>query len=75
MKKNDARNILRLQKPFKYETTKENKIIVFWNSKRIKMCNQKESLKFLNSARNKSEFEIQLLLARLTGHFKHGNER
>ncbi len=71
----DKRNILKDKKPFDYKFTKEGKTLIFWNGKQVSVIKGKkcEELKVL--IKDGDEFSIQLLLAKITGHFKHGNER
>lgn len=61
--------------PFSYKLTKDNKLIVFRDNKQIKIIKGNEGLRFYHFAKSASEEEIQLKLAKLTGHYKHGNER
>lgn len=38
------------------------------------MLNEKETTRLKKKIEGKSEFEMQLALAKVTGNFKHGNE-
>ena len=70
----DKRNQLILN-PFTYKVTKENKILIYRNSKLIKVISDKSNTDFLKLiAAKKDEQTIQLALAKLTGNYKHGNE-
>ncbi len=70
----DQRDRLK-ENPFSYKITKANKTFIYFDNKSIKILNEKETKKFISNISNKNEFEIQLILAKLTGNFKHGNER
>jgi len=74
VEKIDQRNRLQEQ-PFDYKVTKANKMLIYWDNKLVEMLNEKETARFLARIANKSDFEVQLELAKVTGHFKHGNER
>lgn len=50
-------------------------MLIYYEGKQIMILNEKDSKKLLGRIENKSEFEIQLALAKTTGNFKHGNER
>jgi len=71
----DKRNILKDQKSFTYKKIKENKALIFWKNTMIKTIygNQYEKLEKLEKKDN--TYKIQLYLAKITGHFKHGNEK
>jgi hypothetical protein len=61
--------------PFDYQITKNNKMILFYENKKIMILGEKESRKIIQKMNNKSEFEIQMILAKATGNFKRGNEK
>lgn len=70
----DERDVLKDEKPFGYTLTKDGKAIVSWRGKRIMILNKKvDALREL--VMRNDEHGIQLLLAKATGNFKHGNER
>ncbi|MDP5276521.1 hypothetical protein [Chengkuizengella axinellae] len=70
----DKRDRLK-ESPFSYKITKANKVMIYWDNRMIKTLSEKESKKFLSNIEGKDEFGIQLILAKLTGNFKRGNER
>ncbi len=70
----DKRNRLR-EKPFSYRITKGNRTLIYFENRMIKTLNEKETKKLSSKINGLNEFEIQLLLAKLTGNFKRGNER
>ncbi|MGE7273898.1 hypothetical protein ACQKK5_20860 [Brevibacillus panacihumi] len=71
----DKRN--RLDKePFGYRIAKNNTVFIDYQGKPIKSLKGTEAEKFLqkiNAAQDSKE--VQLILAKITGNFKRGNER
>lgn len=63
-----------VEDPFSYKITKNQKLIVYRNNKEIKIIGTKLLNKFLVTVKRGDEQQIQLALAKLTGHYKHGNE-
>jgi len=70
----DKRDRLK-EKPFSYKITKANKTFIYFENKRIMILNEKQTENFLSKIKGKEDFQIQLVLAKITGNFKHGNER
>lgn len=70
----DKRNLLD-EEPFSYKVMKDNKIFIYWNGKQVSILKGKESEQFLSKIQNKSTKEIQLIMAKITGNFKRGNEK
>lgn len=71
----DKRNKLE-EKPFSYQITKNKSIFLEFRGKRVKVLKGEEAEKFLERMHAvKDEKEEQLLLAKITGNFKRGNER
>ncbi|MFD2446871.1 hypothetical protein ACFSO7_23300 [Bacillus sp. CGMCC 1.16607] len=71
----DKRNRLD-EEPFSYRVTKDNTVFLDYFGKQVKILKGKEAEKFLkkiNAATD--EREVQLILAKVTGNFKRGNER
>lgn len=73
MSKTDKRNKLK-DNPFDYKIMKSQKTLIYYKNRQIMMLSEKDTKKLLQRINNKSEFEIQLALAKVTGNFKHGNE-
>ena len=61
--------------PFTYKITKSDKVFIFRNNKQIMTIKGQNAVKFQNMVLTGSESQIQLYLAKLTGNYKHGNER
>lgn len=71
----DQRDILFKEKPFRYKLLKDNKAQIFYKNKEILIISGKEYNKLKRVIEMDNEYEIQLFLAKITGQFKHGNER
>ncbi|MFJ7638171.1 hypothetical protein ACIQZM_13760 [Peribacillus sp. NPDC097206] len=62
--------------PFSYRITKSNTVFIDYKGKQVKLLKGKDAEKILekiNIAEN--EKAVQLILAKITGNFKRGNER
>lgn len=60
---------------FSYQSTKDKKVFIFWHDKRVKTLTGVEAEHFLHKMDEVDDYEAQLLMAKLTGNFKRGNER
>jgi len=74
MSKLDVRDRLK-ENPFEYQMTKANKMMIFVQNKMIMTLGEKQALKLNAKLEVADEFNQQLLLAKATGHYKHGNEK
>lgn len=70
----DKRNILDGE-PFSYKILKDNKVFVYWKGKQVIILKGEESKHFLSRIQNADMKEAQLIMAKITGNFKHGNEK
>lgn len=70
----DKRNILD-EESFSYKITKDNKVFLYWHGKQVNMLRNKESERFITKVKNVDTKEAQLIMAKLTGNFKRGNEK
>ncbi len=70
----DKRNKLD-EEAFSYRINKDNKIFISWNGKQIMILKGSESEKFMSRIKTADPWEAQLIMAKVTGNFKHGNER
>lgn len=61
--------------PFTYKEMKSGKIFIYYNGKQIMILSEKNSKKILRKLHGANEEQEQLILAKVTGNFKHGNER
>lgn len=70
----DKRNILD-DEIFTYKVTKDKKVFISWHGKQVTTLSGKKSEEFLRKIENADSFEKQLIMAKLTGNFKRGNEK
>ena len=70
----DKRNKLE-EEVFTYRLSKDNKVFIFWHGKQVMILKDKDSLKFLDRISKADAKEAQLIMAKITGNFKHGNEK
>ncbi|WOO34738.1 hypothetical protein R2R35_13100 [Anaerocolumna sp. AGMB13020] len=61
--------------PFTFEVSKDKKVFIFWYGKRVTILKEKDSNRFLERIRNANQKEAQLIMAKVTGNFKRGNEK
>ncbi len=74
MNETDKRDALD-EEIFSYRATKDGKILVYWQSKQVMLLKGKEAQKLQVKLAGADARQTQLLLAKLTGNFKRGNER
>ena len=74
MTKIDQRNILD-DEVFTYQATKNGKVFISWHGKQVTTLKGKAAKRFLDKIEGGTHKEAQLIMAKATGHFKHGNER
>jgi len=71
----DKRNRLD-EEVFSYRVSKNNSLFINFKGKEIKIVKGKEAERFLSKIQAaETDKEIQLALAKITGNFKHGNEK
>ncbi|MGX6443920.1 hypothetical protein ACWM35_11960 [Neobacillus sp. K501] len=71
----DKRNRLG-EEPFCFRVTKDNTVFLDYNGKQVKILKGKEAEKFLKKIESaENEMAKQLIMAKITGNFKRGNER
>jgi hypothetical protein len=63
------------EEPFSYRAAKEGHVILYWQGKAVKTLSGSVAEKFLKKIDALEGKEAQLLMAKATGNFKHGNER
>ncbi|MCP2036712.1 hypothetical protein L1279_003757 [Planomicrobium sp. HSC-17F08] len=70
----DKRNRLD-EEPFTYKISKSRMVFISYKGKEIKSVKGKEAEKLIGRLQQaESPKDLQLVLAKATGHFKHGNE-
>ncbi|MGM0829306.1 MAG: hypothetical protein ACQEWF_17715 [Bacillota bacterium] len=75
MDNTDKRNRLD-EAPFQYRVNKDQSVFIEHEGKRVKILKGREAEKFIknvNAAEN--DKAVQLVMAKITGNFKRGNER
>lgn len=71
----DKRNRL-AEEMFRYTKTKNETVLLYWYEKQVKILKDKEASKFLAKMEQATdETQRQLIMAKVTGNFKRGNER
>ncbi len=60
---------------FSYRATKDGRVFLFWHEKQVKILKGSAAQKFLQDVVNVDQKGAQLVMAKITGNFKHGNER
>ena len=60
---------------FTYRATKDGRVLLFWQGKQVMTLKGSKAQKFLEDVDGLDEREAQLVIARITGNFKRGNER
>lgn len=61
--------------PFDFQITKDQRVLIYWHGKQIKILAGKAAQKFIAMMDILDDDEIQIALAKVTGNFKRGNER
>ncbi len=60
---------------FTYQITKNKKVFIPWHGKQVTISSGKKAEAFIADIPNAEGKKAQLIMAKATGHFKHGNER
>jgi len=70
----DKRNVL-ANEIFTYQINKEKKVFISWSGKLVKVLKGDDAQKFLSKILGLDDQGVQLVMAKVTGNFKRGNER
>lgn len=70
----DKRNVL-ANEIFTYQISKEKKVFISWSGKLVKVLKGDDAQKFLSKILGLDDQGVQLVMAKVTGNFKRGNER
>ena len=70
----DQRGKLEAQ-PFSYRASKDGQIFISWQGKTVTIVKGDAAERMLVKLKQADERTVQLILAKATGNFKHGNER
>jgi len=60
---------------FSYRVSKDARVFISWHGRQIMTLKGVQAAKLSRQLDAASDDEQQMLLARITGNFKHGNER
>ena len=60
---------------FEYRELKDGRVFILWNGRQVVALAGKKAEKFMGSIGDLDAEGRQLLMARVTGNFKRGNER
>lgn len=60
---------------FTYRITKDKKVFISWHGKHVTTLSGNKSENFISEIEDAAGKEAQLIMAKATGHFKHGNEK
>jgi hypothetical protein len=63
------------EEPFSYRVSKDNLVFLCWKGKQVTILKGKESERFLQRISHADTKEAQLMMAKVTGNFKRGNEK
>lgn len=63
------------EQPFSYRIAKDGKVFIHWQGRQVMILKGKSAGKFITSIQQANSQQSQLIMARVTGHFKHGNEK
>jgi len=63
------------EEPFSFRRTKAGDVFISWDGKTVTTLKGKLAAAFLVKIADLDDEKAQLLMAKATGHFKHGNER
>lgn len=70
----DKRGVLD-EEIFAHRITKDKKVFISWCGKQVITLSGKKAKKFLADISDVDGKEAQLVMAKATGNFKHGNEK
>jgi len=71
----DKRSILRDEKPFTYKLVGSNRAYVYYRSRQVFTAIGSDYAKLQKAISSEDEYNVQRVLAKMTGNFKRGNER
>lgn len=69
----DKRNRLD-EEVFSFREAKEGRVMLYWHDKHVKTLAGAEAQKLLKKIEGLEGKDAQLVMAKVTGNFKHGNE-
>jgi len=60
---------------FAYRITKDRKVFISWHGKQVTTLGGRRAEEFISDIESADGKDAQLIMAKATGHFKHGNEK
>lgn len=60
---------------FSYRVNKDGKVFISWYGKQVMILKGQAAQNFVKKIADLDPFQVQLVMAKLTGNFKRGNER
>lgn len=63
------------EQPFDFQITKDERVLIYWDKRIIMTLKGQAAKKLMRKLEGADEASIQMALAKVTGNFKHGNER
>ncbi len=63
------------EQPFEYFISKDQKVHISYHHKSIMILKDIKAAEIIKKLSSASDYEVQLILAKVTGNFKHGNEK
>lgn len=60
---------------FTYRLLKDGRVFIYWYGKQVRILKGKQAKKFLAKVEGVGDRDAQLIMAKITGNFKRGNER
>jgi hypothetical protein len=70
----DKRNKLD-EAPFSFRVAKDGRVLIYWHEKEVQTLVGGAARKFLSRIEGLGGKDAQLVMAKVTGNFKRGNER
>lgn len=70
----DQRNRLS-EEPFDYRVFKDNKVEIYWEHRPVMLLKGAPAVALQRKLHGADDKAVQLILAKVTGNFKRGNER
>lgn len=63
------------EQPFSFRATKDGRVMISYHGKQVMVLAGKDAERFLSRIDGADAKQAQLIMAKATGNFKHGNER
>ncbi len=75
MRENEDKRGILDEEVFTYDVTKAGLLLIYWHNKHVTTVSGGKAQKILAQLEDADDKEAQLIMARVTGNFKRGNER